>query len=181
MQTIEEFLAHFRRQRAWTRAIVAAVPEEKFDWAPAEDAFSCGDLVRHLIQSEIFWTRLIEHGARGEEFDPFDLEEPPGDRRMTAFRGHNLQAAHNPRYGTSPGECLAKWEEVSAETERRLQTIEDEALHARRMHHPLAGLEGPVWEFLVAMLEHEAHHRGQLSAYLKMLGVPQPAAAWGRE
>ncbi len=29
---------------------------------------------------------------------------------------------------------------------------------------------------LLVMLEHEAHHRGQLTAYLKMLEVDQPAA-----
>ncbi|MGH9382340.1 MAG: DinB family protein [Thermoanaerobaculia bacterium] len=178
MNTIQEFLRHFRRQRGWTRGIVEAVPPEHFDWAPAEGAFSCGDLIRHLMQAEIFWTRMIVHGARGESFDPFAMPEPPGVERMTAFRPRNLETAHNPKYGTTVEECLARWSEISAETERRLSEIPDAALGERRLRHPLAGFEGPLWEFLVGMLEHEAHHRGQLSAYLKMLGAPQPAGAW---
>jgi uncharacterized damage-inducible protein DinB len=32
---------------------------------------------------------------------------------------------------------------------------------------------------LLVMVEHEGHHRGQLTAYLKMLGVDQPAAVVG--
>lgn len=179
MNTIAEFLGHFRRQRGWTLGVVEAVPQEHFDWAPAEDAFSCGDLIRHLMQAEIFWTRVIEHGARGETYDPFAMPETPGVERMTAFRQPNLAAAHDPKYGTGVEECLAKWREISAQTERRMAAIPDAALHERRLTHPLAGIEGPLWEFLVAMLEHESHHRGQLSAYLKMLGVPQPAATWG--
>ncbi len=43
MKTIQEFLQHYGRQRGWTRTIVAAVPEEHFDWSPADTAFSCGE------------------------------------------------------------------------------------------------------------------------------------------
>jgi uncharacterized damage-inducible protein DinB len=31
-----------------------------------------------------------------------------------------------------------------------------------------------TWKWLRAMVEHEAHHRGQLYLYLAMLGVPTP-------
>lgn len=177
MKTIGEFLGHFRRQHAWTWAVVERVPQEQFDWAPAAGVFSCGDLIRHMMQAEIFWSRLIEHGACGEAFDPFAMAELPGDR-LTAFRQPNLEAAHNPKYGTTPQECLAKWEEISAATEKRMAEIPDAALRGRRMTHPLTGMEAELWEFLIVMLEHEAHHRGQLVAYLKALGVPLPPITW---
>ena len=73
MRTIEEFLVYFRRQRSWTRSLVAAAPEACFDWRPAPDAFSCGELVRHLIQSEAFWRRLLLAAAAGQRYDPFGL------------------------------------------------------------------------------------------------------------
>jgi len=42
------------------------------------------------------------------------------------------------------------------------------------VHHPVAGLVAPLGEFIWFMASHEVHHRGQLSAYAKMLGLPQP-------
>jgi uncharacterized damage-inducible protein DinB len=32
----------------------------------------------------------------------------------------------------------------------------------------------PVWKWLRSMIEHEAHHRGQIYTYLAVLGVPTP-------
>ena len=36
------------------------------------------------------------------------------------------------------------------------------------------GAEITAWKLLRAMGEHEAHHRGQLSLYLRMLGAEPP-------
>ena len=48
----------------------------------------------------------------------------------------------------------------------------DQALQ-RRITTPV-GAEIAAWKWLRAMCEHEAHHRGQLSLYLRMLGVDPP-------
>jgi uncharacterized damage-inducible protein DinB len=47
------------------------------------------------------------------------------------------------------------------------------------LEHPLSGFRGRLWELLLMMLEHESHHRGQLSAYLKVLRIETPAALFG--
>lgn len=174
MLSTRDLVAHFQRQRGWTRRLIAAIPESWFDWTPAESEFGCGDLVRHLIQAEIFWRRLLLRGVRGEVYDPFDLESPPG-QRMEEFRRPNLEASRNPRFGSSFAECLETWESIEARTVEELSQIPDESLAGTRMVHPLTGLEASVGEMFLVMIEHEAHHRGQLSGYLKVLGVPQPA------
>jgi uncharacterized damage-inducible protein DinB len=176
MRTIEDFLAHYRRQRRWTVALVEAVPEEHFGWAPAEGAFTCGGLVRHLISAESFWRRLLLAAARGEAYDPFaPLGLPPeGEERMVAFRPRNLASSAEGKLGATFAECLAAWEGVAARTEAELAALTPEQLAGARLHHPLTGITVPLWEALLVFVEHEAHHRGQLSAYLKALGVPQP-------
>ena len=176
MLTSEELLQHYRRQRRWTRALVAAIPEEYFPWRPAPDAFGCGDLVRHLMQSEIFWNRLLCRAARGEPYDPFGLPGGP-EERLEALRQPNLQSSRDEKYGASFAGCLERWAEIQKRTEHDLAALEDAWL-GRLATHPLTGLEAAVWEMALVMLAHEGHHRGQLSAYLKMLGVPQPAAIW---
>jgi len=173
VRSIEDFLIFFRRQRSWTRSLVAAIPEEHFGWRPAPDAFSCGELVRHLLQSENFWRKLLMEGAEGREFDPFGLPGP-GIERLRAFRPSNLESSGKAvKYGTTFAECLQHWAEIQARTEQDLARITPEQL-AVEILHPLMDLRLPLWEMLLTMVGHEIHHRGQLSAYLKMLGVEQP-------
>lgn len=177
MSESADLLAHFRRQRDWTRDLVAAIPEEHFDWAPNEASFSCGDLVRHLAQAEIYWRKLLEKAVEGVEYDPFGFEGS-ADERMTAFRAPNLEASRNNRLGESFAECLASWGDIQVKTEEVLGSLTADDLEGARARHALTGLEGSVREFVVVMLEHEAYHRGQLSAYMKMLGLEHPTSMW---
>lgn len=176
MRTMTDFLEHFSHQRRWTRALVEAIPGEHFDWSPAEDAFSCGDLVRHMMQAEAFWSRLLTTAAAGETYDPFGLEGS-SEERLQTFRKPNLEASHQGSFGQSVSECLARWTEIEDRTQRGFAALADSALHEVWVKHPLTRVEAPLWRMLLMMVEHEAHHRGQLSGYLKMLGVEQPAAA----
>jgi uncharacterized damage-inducible protein DinB len=170
-----ELLDYRRRERGWTRQLVAAVPEAAFDWAPAANAFSCGGLVRHMMQSEMFYRRLLVAAARGEHYDPFAMGED-GTVNLVAFRESNLESSRSERaarLGTSFAALLGRWDEIGRETVEALSQIADQDL-ARPMLHPLGRARGPVWELFLVMIGHEVHHRGQLSAYLKVLGVEQP-------
>jgi uncharacterized damage-inducible protein DinB len=176
MRTIEDFLSFFRRQRSWTRSLIAAVPEERFDWRPADSAFSCGELVRHFIQAEGVWRKIIVEAAAGGRFDPFGLSGS-GRERMAAFRARNLaSAAGGEKQGRTFAECLEGWAQVQARTEEDFAPITPEQLASVEVDHPLLAIRFPLWEALLTMVGHEVHHRGQLSAYLKMIGVEQPAA-----
>ena len=177
MSDPDQILGHFRRQRRWTRDLVAAVPEEHFDWSPGEGSFSAGQLVRHLMQAETFWCRLLEKAIEGEVYDPFGL---PGsaDERMRSFRAPNVQASADSRLGSTFAECLDSWEGVQARTEELISGLSANQLSEIEVRHPLTGLEGTLDEFLLVMFEHEAHHRGQLSAYMKVLGLEQPTTLW---
>ena len=174
MQTMAQFLEHYRLHRSATRKLVAAISEAHFQWAPSDRSFSCADLVRHMMQAENFWRRLIVAAAKGERYDPFQLNGTSTDR-LTAFREGNLQSSRNEKHGSSVQECLDRWAEIQAKTESELQALPPASFNAP-VEHPLATLNGPVWEACLGMVEHEIHHRGQLSAYLKVIGVDQPAS-----
>jgi uncharacterized damage-inducible protein DinB len=171
-------LDHFRSQRRWTRELVAAMPDEHFDWTPGDGAFSAGQLVRHLMQAEVFWRRMLERALAGETYDPFAFAEDPGADRMRTFRAPNLQYSADPRLGSSFAALLDAWEGIQADTEGLIAGLTEDQLAGIRLRHPLTGFEGTLHELLLVMLEHEAHHRGQLSAYMKVLGVEQPTTLW---
>lgn len=175
MDTLDTFLTHFQRQRGWTDQLIQAIPEENFNWRPSEESFSLGGLVRHMIQAEAFFTRLLVHAAEGKAYDPFAaVPGTPGVERMEAFRAPNVQGSLDERYGTSFATCLASWDRVRARTAEQLSGFGEEDLE-KRVTHPLTGIETSIWEMLLIMLSHESHHRGQLSAFMKVLGLEQPA------
>ncbi|HEV8240412.1 MAG TPA: DinB family protein [Thermoanaerobaculia bacterium] len=172
-EPVERHLRLWRQERAWTRQLVAAFPESAFGWRPVPDAFSCGELVIHLIQSERFWRKLLVEAAAGRRYDPFGL---PGDAqaRYAAFREPNFVSTRAPRHPTTFTGCLERWAAEQAETETAFAAFTAEQLAAAVVHHPVAGLVAPLGEFVWFMASHEVHHRGQLSAYAKMLGIRQP-------
>jgi uncharacterized damage-inducible protein DinB len=167
-----DLLQHYRRQRRWTLLLVDAIPPDRFDWAPHADTFRLGDLVRHLMQAEVFWRKLMEHAARGEDWDPFGLPGPPRER-IAAFAPRNLEVSRSDKYGADLEACRSRWASIQADTEAALAAVAADQWE-RDIHHPLTGLVVPLWEAVLVMLAHEGHHRGQLSAYLKQLGAPQP-------
>jgi uncharacterized damage-inducible protein DinB len=163
----------FRRERAWTRRLVAAFPESAFDWRPAPDAVSCGELVRHMIQAERFWRRLLTDAVAGSKWDPFGLEGNVRDR-METFRPRNFALAQKAGELTSFAACLDHWRRVQEETEVAFAAFTAEQLEGVVVDHPISRLSGTLAEMLHYVLSHESHHRGQLSAYAKMLGIAQP-------
>ena len=169
----ERHLRLRRQERAWTRQLVAAFPESTFGWRPAPDAFSCGELVIHLIQAERFWRRLLVEAAAGRPYDPFGLQGS-AEERYAAFREPNFRSAGGPRHPTTFAACLERWAAEQAETEAAFAAFTAEQLATATVHHPVAGIVAPLGEFFWFMTSHEVHHRGQLSAYAKMLGLPQP-------
>ena len=170
-------LSHYRRERRWTRDLVAAVPDELFDWAPEGSGFTCGGLVRHLIQAEIFWRKLLEAAVEGLAYDPFGMS---GDlaERVEGFREMNVGASSDTRLGESIADCLESWMRVQGKTEAFLERLSTDEIVDVQARHPLSGLEGPIGQMVLVMMSHEAHHRGQLSAYLKSRGVAHPTTLW---
>jgi uncharacterized damage-inducible protein DinB len=171
--SVERPLRLWRQERAWTRQLVAAFPESAFGWRPAPDAFSCGELVIHLVQSERFWRRLLVEAAAGRRYDPFGLSGD-AEERYAAFREPNFLSASSPRHPTTFAACLERWAAEQAETEAAFAAFTGEQLAAAIVHHPVAGFVEPLADMIWFMASHEVHHRGQLSAYAKMLGLAQP-------
>ncbi len=163
----------WRQERGWTRQLIAAFPEDAFGWRPADDAFSCGELVVHLVQAERFWRRLLVEAAAGRRYDPFALAGSAEERYAT-FRSPNLLSARGPRHPTTFVDCLERLAAEQAETEAAFAAFTPEQLASAIVHHPVAGLVAPVGEMIWFMASHEVHHRGQLSAYAKMLDIAQP-------
>ncbi|HEY0241096.1 MAG TPA: DinB family protein [Gemmatimonadaceae bacterium] len=146
--TIDPFLDYWKSVRGRTRRVIETIPEDRMDWSYAAGKFTFGGIIRHLA--------TIERYMYGETVQGKPSSYPGYDR--------SLQQENE-----TPLEFMDRLDAESVEIFRRLS---DEDL-TRKCVTP-AGSSITIWKWLRAMVEHEAHHRGQLYMMLSMLGVATP-------
>lgn len=145
---VDAFVRRWQRHHARTRRVAERIPPERLEWAWAPGRFTPGDLLRHLAGLERWmWAET----ARGRP------SRYPGHGRELADGFEAVLAYHRRLHE----EAVAVVGELAdADLARLCVTPGDREL--------------PVGAWLRAMLEHEAHHRGQLYLLLAQLGVPTP-------
>ncbi|MGB9604429.1 MAG: DinB family protein [Bryobacteraceae bacterium] len=147
------FLPQLESEIAVTRKVLAAVPAGKEDYRPHPSSKSALELAWHLASSDWwFLDGIVQGGFRS------------GDGGMPA----EIRSA---------ADVVAWYEGNVPPMIERLKALRDEEL-ARPV--PLFGLMSwPAVQYLLLMLLHTAHHRGQLSAYLRPMGGKVPAIYGG--
>jgi uncharacterized damage-inducible protein DinB len=148
IRSAAEFAAYFDGVRRRTVGFVRCVPAAEVDWAPKTGEFTCGDIIRHIAASEIMFAGAAVDGR-------------------WRYRGHDR------RFGATLEEALADLDRCHGEARSLLARVTDADLFAPR---PQLEGDGTVkaWRLLMAMVEHEVHHRSQLASYLTLLSVEAP-------
>jgi len=143
------FLEYLASVHARTRRIVTCVPAESLEWVPAPGRWSAGDQVRHLAGIERWMYAETVSG------------------RPSCYPGHSRALADG-----LPA-VLAYYDDLHDAARTQFATLTP-AQWTGRVTTP-AGTPITTWKWLRAMVEHEAHHRGQLYFTLGLLGIPTPA------
>ncbi len=144
----EELLRYARSARKRTMALLPLVSDDDLEWRWAEGTFSVGDIYRHLAGMERWmWAETVA-------------------RRPTAYPGHDERLA-------SGRAALVQYvEKLHAQSRTIFASLSMDAFVAPVVTP--AGASLPAWKWLRAMIEHEAHHRGQLYLLLRMRGIATP-------
>jgi len=148
ISTIQSFLDYFSKIRERTMRVVACIPPDKIEWRAAEGKFTLGDLARHIAATErnVF------------------VECACGGRNRYAGCGRELAEGRD--------EVVQFMERMHSESMNMLARLSDDQLQQKC---PSAdGTPMTTWKLLRSMAEHEVHHRGELYAYLGVLGVVVP-------
>ena len=145
LDSAPELLSYIARAHERTRRVVFLIPPDEYDWAPKHGWFSLGDLVRHLAATERW---IYAENALGMP------SRYPG-------HGRDLADGHDA--------TLRYYDRMHAESMAIFATLDDAAL-ARKVT-TAAGVAVTHWKWLRAMVEHEAHHRGQLYLLLAKRGL----------
>jgi len=144
--SVAEFIRYFEGVRRRTVAAVDRVTPPLAAYKPRPEEWTCAEIVRHLTGAERFFvTKVME-----DRFST-DLELGP-DEAWSVTR--------------------SRLDEVHRAEMARLSTLPD-----ARLAEKVVDLEGgrvSAWRFLMAMTEHEVHHRSQLDAWLALAGTEPP-------
>ncbi|MDX1579655.1 MAG: DinB family protein [Gemmatimonadota bacterium] len=137
-----------------TRRLLQAVPDERFDWKPHKKSWHVGGLANHLSQLPVWQAMVLES-------DGLDLGAMPP----------------SPEAPTSMPAVLAQFEENCARLHAAVDETTDESLSETwtlRMgdHEIMSGPRGVVLRQVG--VSHAAHHRGQLTVFLRLLDVEIP-------
>ena len=152
MQIAEMLLAQLERETAATRKTVERVPEGKLDWKPHPKSMPMGYLST-LVASMFGWIAMM--------IDQDSLD---------------LAGGGSPSISTGT-ERLALFDKSVADARRALSNTTDEHL-SKPWQLKVAGKvvdEKPRYIMITDTFSHLAHHRGQLTVYLRLNDQPIPS------
>ena len=153
MTGIEVLLRELEQEAQTTRRVLERVPDDRLAWKPHDRSMSLGQLALHIASVP---------GAIAEitQISPFPVPKFEQPSAKTA------------------AELLPTLDQSLAKARSILQTLDDADLAKiwRVMDGDREVMAIPVGAALRAlMLNHWYHHRGQLSVYLRQVGVPVPS------
>lgn len=158
MKLTELFIADIDREAPLTRRALEVVPVGRDDFKPHPKSMPLGYLASLIAMMPSWLTMEIEK-------EEFDLAPPAGAASQFA------------RTLSTPAELVQAMDEGFAGARKALQATTDEHLMKpwRLKVKGQVVAEAPRHVMLRDALMHLAHHRGQLTVYLRLNEVPVPA------
>lgn len=158
MELRKLFLERLEAETAATRKVIERVPEGHNDWKPHEKSMAMGYLAA-LVASMPGWVSFMI------ETDGIDFGDPSSE-------GFKTKAV------ASRAELLQLLEKGTADSRKSLEKTSDEHL-MKSWAFKMGGRavsEGPRYTMILdGVLAHLAHHRGQLTVYLRLNDAAVPA------
>jgi uncharacterized damage-inducible protein DinB len=158
MKLTDLFLQELEKEGAATRRAVERVPDGRSDWKPHEKSMTLGRLA-NLVASMPSWVTMVV------EQDELDLAPPDGKK----YEEPKLQTSR---------ELAESVDQHVAKARAALEKTTDEHL-MKKWAFKVGGKvvsEDPRYVVLrESVFNHLAHHRGQLTVYLRLNNASVPA------
>lgn len=155
----ETLIAELEAEAPATRRVLERVPGDRLDWRPHPKSMTLGQLAQHVASMPASISRLAARD--GLDASTVDFEPEPAESAEALLAAHDASIEEARSY-------LAGLTEETATEPWRLSAGEREVFTVPRI-----GLMRTL------AFNHLYHHRGQLTVYLRLLGVPVPAV-YGR-
>lgn len=151
----DAFIAELKHESAMTKKMLERVPLDKKDWKPHEKSMSLGRLATHVAENT-HWASTIIH------IDDFDFLKDYNFKPVNASTTEELLNI----FQTNLDKAIADLSTMSDSDFDKNWTVRrgEQVMFSTPKKIAIRG-----WAF-----NHNFHHRGQLSVYLRLLDVPVP-------
>jgi uncharacterized damage-inducible protein DinB len=154
MAILDYLLPEFDHEMATTRKLLERVPAERFTWKPHEKSMSFGALAQHLAGIPGWIAGTVNDEAYDAGSAPRGHPEPASSPELLSTFDRNVAALRKTIASKTDAEFVAPW--TLKQNGRALFTM------------PKLSVVRTL------LLNHSIHHRGQLSVYLRLNGIPLP-------
>jgi uncharacterized damage-inducible protein DinB len=152
MNSVELLLLNFKETRRRSINVWKGVPEEYLHWKPDSKAFSCIEMIRHVLEGEhLFHTIIKNRGNLGDYVSPWD---------KLAY--------------TNIVDELSFAEPHKNSFYKMLETLTEADLSEIVIQRKEVNQVKKLGDYLNRMVYHEAVHIGQLLSYLRTMNVERP-------
>jgi uncharacterized damage-inducible protein DinB len=158
MKLTELFLGELDREAPLTRRVLERVPEGRNDWRPHEKSMPLGRLAALVAGMPAWLAMMIDKNE-------FDLNPPGGS-----------SGSFQTNFKTNADLVKTMEDGVSAARSALQKTTDDHLMKPWRLL--VSGktvMEQPRHIVMRDSINHLAHHRGQMTVYLRLNDVPVPA------
>jgi uncharacterized damage-inducible protein DinB len=156
MKLTEFLLAELDREVDRSRRALEQVPDGKYDWKPHEKSMIFGYLV-NMVATIPTWITM--------EITQDELDVAPTAAKMEQKRMETSE------------ELLQALDKAATDARAAFAQTTDEHLRTswRLLARGQVVMESPRYVFIQDTINHWAHHRGQMTVYLRLLGAKVPA------
>ena len=155
MSLSRELVSDFTNEAELTRKVLAAVPEDRLGWKPHDKSMSLGQLAGHVAETPGWCGAMLEPefdmAAGMADWKPF---QPATRKELLETFDRNTRAF---------GPLFADRDDAFMQETWTMRNGATVMLSDPR--HATARM---------IAINHSIHHRGQLTVYLRLLGVPVP-------
>jgi uncharacterized damage-inducible protein DinB len=157
MRLADAFLQQLARESDRSRRALEEMPEDQADWTPHEKSMAFGYLAQ-LVAIMPNWVAM--------QVSQPELDLAPKDGK-----------GYQPEPLSTRADYLAALEAATLAARRALEGATDEHLMTpwRLLVGGTVVAEAPRHEMIQDTFTHLAHHRGQMTVYLRLLGATVPA------
>ncbi|MBJ9990857.1 MULTISPECIES: DinB family protein [unclassified Paenibacillus] len=152
MNMIEDWIRELKREAESTRLLLERLPEDKLSWRPHPKSMSLGQLALHAAGVPGGLAQLLDEAVSEAPVVP--LPEPTTRKEVLEALEWSVSLAESK---------LREWGEDGLRNSWKLVSKGETILEAPRIDMARS-----------LMFNHVYHHRGQLTVYLRLLGISVP-------
>lgn len=144
-----QLVKEWQRSKDYTDSYLETMPADKYSFKAVDSIRSFAQQMLHLAQANVF---LVSAGIKSDNiFDGMDLEHASGAQTKDSVKYY-----------------------VDKSYDYVISTLQNTSGQQLLSNTSLFGMQMPGYLVFMKTLEHQAHHRGQTTIYIRLQGIRPP-------